>query len=572
MKKILLLLTAVCLFPFAWGDDVVYLQYVENFSPVYNSGYADSPIQPKEERLNSNAGDLIAYYDESMPDSIKMCIDAAIDIWASKIGTTVPLYFNFRYEYIGGNDIVTTVQYSEYEEKWIPSALKATLMKDEMRDSTSVDAIIQISSNVDWDCSFGENQVIGKNSLPMGLLRGLSRAFGFGSSIKMGKRGDITFGVQDNCSDFDELIFSSSGQWLKDLSVDRLPDFVAPPEGENIYVLKQSPSYRLYAPEEYEQYKSLVYLDNEESLMHYDLGTGNRYLRIDDVTSEILSELGWNVYNDTAVEIVGIGIGSNGIASAYESHKFRADIAGTGNLQNQQWEYRLPLKDGGETVVKTETSTSLFEIPAIDDQDKYAINVNGDIYGKIIFMGELNGEEVRDEYRISLELKPIITELNITKFVKHEETYSYDVYYEVFYKGADKITVSVDEEYGARIIEWVFDEPFRVSGVTPNISSLHGAWIDFTVENEYGKTVETLEFLPGGIFHDPSYPGVLVDIDDMHSFGDFDFDNLEVFDKEGNYVKTYERSDELIELKDGFYILKYIKGKQCVKTSKYLKR
>ena len=111
MKKILLLLTAVCLFPFAWGDDVVYLQYVENFSPVYNSGYADSPIQPKEERLNSNAGDLIAYYDESMPDSIKMCIDAAIDIWASKIGTTVPLYFNFRYEDIGGNDIVTTVQY-----------------------------------------------------------------------------------------------------------------------------------------------------------------------------------------------------------------------------------------------------------------------------------------------------------------------------------------------------------------------------------------------------------------------------------------------------------------------------
>lgn len=43
-----------------------------------------------------------------------------------------------------------------------------------------------------------------------------------------------------------------------------------------------------------------------------------------------------------------------------------------------------------------------------------------------------------------------------------------------FYTGADKIIVSVDEEYGARIKEWVFYEPFGVSGVAWRMDRLYG--------------------------------------------------------------------------------------------------
>lgn len=452
MKKAIVILLATVFTAFLiHGEESVTLQFVEKYSPNCNANYGNSSILPKQERLNSNAGDLNATYDENMPDSIITCINAALDIWSSKIGTSVPIYFNFRYQDLGENDIVSTIKYDEHEGKWIPCSLKATLLNDTIRIAPTPDAIIQVNSNIDWDCSYKENQPLGKYNLSVGLLRAISRAFGFGTSIKTDRRGNLSFGVQDSYTDFDELIFSSNGTWLKNLSESQLPDFVAPSNGVDIYALKQSPQYKMYAPPAYEQYRSLVYLDNKESLMHYDLGIGNRYLTVDDVTSDILSALGWNVRDNASVKIVGNGIGENGIASAYTSHSFTIEQAGSsGSIQNPHWEYSLPLKDGDYTVVKI-GNTLNFEIPAIDDETKYEININGDIYGRITFTGTLNGKEVSDNYRISLELKPAITDIQIIDVVNNPATYSYDVHYVVYYRGAEKITVSVEEEYGARM-------------------------------------------------------------------------------------------------------------------------
>ncbi len=52
--------------------------------------------------------------------------------------------------------------------------------------------------------------------------------------------------------------------------------------------------------------------------------------------------------------------------------------------------------------------------------------------------------------------KPVITAINITNIDRHDDAYAFDVYYEVFCTDADRLIVSVDEEYGARIKEWVF--------------------------------------------------------------------------------------------------------------------
>lgn len=359
-KAIVLLLATVCTALIMQGEELVTLQFVEKYSPSFNADYANSPIQPKQERLSSNAGDLKATYDESMPDSITTCIKAALDIWASKIGTTVPIYFEFQYQDLGENDIVSTIQYAEYNGKWIPNALKSTLIGDKDRVDPTPDALIQINNNVDWDCSYGENQPLGKYNLAVGLLRAISRAFGFGASIKADRRGNLSFGVQDSYTDFDELIFSSNGTWLKNLSENQLAGFAAPTGGVEIYALKQSSQYKMYAPPSYEQYRSLVYLDNKESLMHYDLGLGNRYLTIDDVTSDILGALGWNVRDNTSVKIVGDGIGENGIASAYTSHSFTIEQKGSsGSIQNPRWEYSLPLKGGDYTVIKTGNALNL---------------------------------------------------------------------------------------------------------------------------------------------------------------------------------------------------------------------
>ena len=165
--------------------------------------------------------------------------------------------------------------------------------------------------------------------------------------------------------------------------------------------------------------------------------------------------------------------------------------------------------------------------------------------------------------------EPVITAINITNIDRHDDAY-FDVYYEVFCTDADRLIVSVDEEYGARIKEWVFDEPDMVSGVAPNISSLHGAWIDFTAENEYGKTVITAEFTPGGILvpTDPIISGVL----QLHDT-DAEICRMEVFGINGTHVATLQEPAQLSELPAGVYIIKYYdRGNRCVKISKALVR
>ena len=165
--------------------------------------------------------------------------------------------------------------------------------------------------------------------------------------------------------------------------------------------------------------------------------------------------------------------------------------------------------------------------------------------------------------------EPVITAINITNIDRHDDAY-FDVYYEVFCTDADRLIVSVDEEYGARIKEWVFDEPDMVSGVAPNISSLHGVWIDFTAENEYGKTVKTAEFAPGGILvpTDPIISGVL----QLHDT-DAEICRMEVFGINGTHVATLQEPAQLSELPAGVYIIKYYdRGNRCVKISKALVR
>ena len=166
--------------------------------------------------------------------------------------------------------------------------------------------------------------------------------------------------------------------------------------------------------------------------------------------------------------------------------------------------------------------------------------------------------------------EPVITAINITNIDRHDEAYAFDVYYEVFYTGADRIIVSVEEEYGARMPMWVFYEPFRVSGVAPNIASLHGAWIDFIAENEYGETVKTVEFAPGGILV-PTDP-IISSVQQLHDT-DAEICRMEVFGINGTHVATLQEPAQLSELPACVYIIKYYdRGNRCVKISKTLIR
>ena len=202
---------------------------------------------------------------------------------------------------------------------------------------------------------------------------------------------------------------------------------------------------------------------------------------------------------------------------------------------------------------------------------KYEININGDIYGRITFMGVLNGKEVSDNYRVSLELKPIITDIQITDVINEPETHSYDVHYTVYYCGADRILVSVEEEYGARMPIWVFNEPFRVSGVADKIASLHHAWLDFIAENKYGRTMETVVFGPNGSIIESSLEKRLYSRYDNADAWNYDY--VKIYDIFGNLLSVEPKGVSINNLSKGLYVLKfYDQNDICTKTCKYIRR
>ena len=81
---------------------------------------------------------------------------------------------------------------------------------------------------------------------------------------------------------FDKLLVSDNGIWLKDLNNKgriqnpEIVEFCTGVKGE-VYIdglynnSTEKKNYKMYTPSNYENTKSLVYLDNEQSLMHYSL-------------------------------------------------------------------------------------------------------------------------------------------------------------------------------------------------------------------------------------------------------------------------------------------------------------
>ena len=181
----------------------------------------------------------------------------------------------------------------------------------------------------------------------------------------------------------------------------------------DVYIsgLVNDSTYRMYTPSTYENGKSLIYLNNSNSLMHYSLNKLDAILQIDTLTANVLNKLGWDV-NATQVEnftIVGVDIPETGITSAYTSHSFNLEGKGKQYLNNRKWTFSLQSSDGSDTVVKETYGDLNFSIDPLKFPNDYNVNINGDIYGKIIFTGDINGENVRIVYNLTLELMPEIS-------------------------------------------------------------------------------------------------------------------------------------------------------------------
>lgn len=196
-----------------------------------------------------------------------------------------------------------------------------------------------------------------------------------------------------------------------------------------------------------------------------------------------------------AIRIVGDNIPDSGVASAYTSHMFRLDGAGKDNVSNAKWQFYLPSVNGVETLQKSAEGCMSFGIDAVSEPDNHAVSVDGEISGKIVFSGVLDGTAVNLQYNVTLELRPSILEVSVDRRKNGD---SYDAICEVGYKGADYLYVTLEEEYGSTLRSLFVREPGQAHFVYGNITSSYYAWIVIKAENQYGSDVYTVELPPCG--------------------------------------------------------------------------
>ncbi len=492
-ENIICILLLLCLFILpqnVLSQERFYIDYIDSFTESSSSGGFSLPIIDKAKRLKSKSAiSFQIEHDANVPDSVVKCMEVASDIWRSCLNMNTN--YKVRLEVVWDDlpedqDVKVSVAYlhDPLTGNYTPTSLYYSLMSDNENDGAP-DAKITINKNKTWDCGYSTENNVGMRNLNYAMLRSIAVALGFGSSLYLSRlsTGNIVkFYFSDGYSVFDNVLVSDNGTCLNELyntGREQNPDIIKFCTGGfgavHISGLasdnsKDSP-YIMYTPPAYKENKSLIYLDNSKSLMHFSLDKTVKKLQIDTVTVNILNKIGWNaVATDNEFEIIGDGIPESGVASAYTSHSFYIDGERKDYISNARWAFYLPSVDGAETLEKSAEGSLTFNIDGLSAPENYMVNVNGDVYGKIVFTGILDGEPINLQYNVTLELKPSIFNVSFVK-QGNKGLDSYNVICIADYKGADYLYVTLEEEYGSTLRSQFVREPYLAHFTCKDITS-----------------------------------------------------------------------------------------------------
>jgi hypothetical protein len=341
-------------------------------------------------------------------------------------------------------------------------------------------------------------------------------------------------------------------------------DYIQPDDDTVLYLRCSGGNHKLYAPSTFEPYRSLYFLDDEESIMHYELPLSDKRLQIDDITLSVMEEIGWltRQSQSSGVEIKGDGLADNGIASAYETHRFSLTDA-TG-ITGANWKFILPLADGSERLIKSETGVMEFTIPAISDESLYSVNVNGDIYGTVKFEGDKDGVPVTAAYRVSLELKPHVSDIYLSDIYPGSDGAGYAVTCSVAYSGGQSVVVTAEQD-GSVVDRRMVDEPYLAHLSFEGLSPLYATVITAKVSNARGAAEKsvTIPAANGGSRKAASVEPAAGGIDGGSV--------IEVYGTDGLKLGELDGEDGLVGLSRGAYILRYRDGQNTTATKKYMK-
>lgn len=468
------------------AQDIEMLTFEEN-CPV---GVVVKPKDTaKKVRLsNSHRGKIVYdFVDANMPDSLKLCMKIAAELWGCYLSNEDSLYLKVCYDnnnVEGQNaaDISLSVYYiADSTTIFYPSCLLRK--KNGLETPSRPDAIIHINNTTDWHLGIGR---IGSNSknLTYALMRAIGTTLGFGSSVKTNKNSKLKFYCKQPTV-FDNIVFSVDGEKLGNVKNDELEDFIKSNSGK-LYAYKQSEAYKLYTPEQFDENLSLKYLTNQESLMFYDLPKDTVDLIVDDVTMDILNAIGWEIKSVGNVVIACDDIDATGIASAYKIYTFYLK-ANRYKISEYDWMYRLPLKNGGYEIVAYSKEKE-FTIPSIDNESKYLHTMEGDIAGEIVFEGRTtDGNLLTNTYNLTIELKPHILNVTFLSITPNESNeYFCDVAMNVQYEGCHSVHTTLVEEGFSTIRTGTSTIPYTANFYFKNVNFYDASWVEINVSNEYG--------------------------------------------------------------------------------------
>ncbi len=501
MKKFIKIIIAFCAVLLLTNGSIFadtgkhIVRFVEKVKD-YNQSFSNERLQSKSTRVLNKRGNLVLLYDSTLPDSVKTALNAAKEIWEAKVPNKVPVRISVVFEPSESDmAMLTEVIYFE-SPAGCPSSLASQLNARLVIDD-SPDAIIVFNSNLNWNCDLSGNINVGYNITTM-VLRGFALSFGFGTGIHEENNSLVYDYVGPTF--FDKLLKrNSTGTFLTSYapSSTEFNNFIT---SDDVCVTTSNGNYSLYAPTEYEPYKSLRYFKEDNSLMSYSLGMGNSFLRIDDATINVLNEIGWDI-PESGFGIICSDISSDGIGTAYSMHTFFLDNV-SGSASNLEWSFKLKKANGEFTVVSTGSGNS-FTIDEIVDYEGYLVDQNGNLKGTIECNYSVDGN-IQDAkpLELSLELKPII--FSIEKQIQYNSDYSYNAILDINYAGSYYVTVEVEEEYDSAVRSYRVDEPYTAHLQTGKITALYDSWITVRVKNQYGTASEIFYFPPNYSFYNES--------------------------------------------------------------------
>ena len=483
----------------------------------------------------------------SVPDSIMVSAQAAADLWEYKLRNTVPIYIGLCYENLNNEGVA---YYCDAVYKYGPTCIPYALYSQQRGYSPgeeSPDGILTLNNNIKWNTIQNNEFDINRVCAFTAVSRGIALILGFGTTV-VEENGIIKFQTFLKNTKFNDMVFSSSGEWLKDIKDNNtLSDYAQPSSDTKIYALKHDDNHILYSPSKFDDKKSLVYLNNKKSLMHYSFGKGDRFLNIDDVVVELLNSVGWKATKSGGLSIKNSrGLDNNGIGSIYEKFSMRIYNPEKKTISDPIWRMYLPLKSG-DRVLYQESQTSMFYVDLISDIESYAKTSEGEIQAEIFYECNMDGERVAvDPYIVTLQLKPIISKVENISFIKNGDNLSFSA--DLYQSGANTLIMSVSME------DYPYNESFTYTGNVNHVKydrfySDQICYVDFTAINKYGKATKSLTYDPENPNQDKF----------VKRFESYVITTVNVYDISGNFIGSFTYTPGFeSNLGEGTYIVNYL--------------